>query len=185
MSAADEEIVFEEAAGDDLSALVDVIADRFDAQVYPPVKPAELSNVEERNSAEEVSTHMLRMNYVELQSFVDEKYAQFRSANPVDLEISERQRRPRWYYENFYCLAVDFFCSKALESRSFSHFMSDDGFVPLIPVGSIGDDEKRSKATLAVQGMKAEYVSNLDQVLWAKWDNVQRVAPYASCSMLE
>ena len=42
------------------------------------------------------------MKAVELQSFIESKWAEFRASNPGDGQMSETQRRARWSYDTFY-----------------------------------------------------------------------------------
>ena len=111
-----------------LAELVDTIARRIEEKDFPIVRPAELKNTGDVEAAEETLQFVEKVEAVELQSFHDAKWAEFRKTSPANADVSEDVRRAQFAYDTYYPLTVEFFIAKSLEQGAFAHRMADGYF---------------------------------------------------------
>ena len=112
----------------ELAELVDTIARRIEEKDFPIVRPAELKNTNDVEAAKETLQFVEKVEAVELQSFHDAKWAEFRKTNPADADVTEDVRRARFAYDTYYPLTVEVFIAKSLEQGAFAHLMADGYF---------------------------------------------------------
>ena len=133
------------------SGIIDTIAVRMKEQKFPYVHPDDLEDSQESSQAEANLEYIQKVETVEAQSYIDAERAKYAASNPADGKLPREVKDAQWIRQNYYPLMRDFFYSKALEKRSFSHRMSSSGFIPLVSVASIGDDNKRENAAAAAK----------------------------------
>ena len=155
-------------------ALVRRIADRVDSHEFPCVQPSDLEEGGAQDVAKAALEFLLKTEQAEVQSYVDQKYAEFRALSPTDESVPEPVRRAKFMYSSFYGLVVDFHLQKSYENKQLRHRFTDGVFVPVIPVASIGDAAKRAAAAAAAAQMKAALMGVLEKRVWAGWDLLTR-----------
>jgi len=158
--------------------LVDTINARMEQHMIPPVQPSELPNAHERVVAEEILTFMDKDEAVELQSFLDTKYAEYRSSCPADVEVSETQRRARFAYDTFYTLCLEFYVQKSLTKGQLCHRLRENIFLPLIPVTSLGNIDQQKESQNLVRQMTERVLPYFNAKVWKRWSDLQKLCAY-------
>jgi len=168
--------------GTEIADLIDTISTRIEQHTIPHVEPSELRNANERVLAQEILTFMDKHEAVELQTFLEAKYAEYRSSSPSDVEVSETQRRARFAYETFYTLCSEFYMQKSLTEGQLCHRLRDNKFLPLIPVTSLGNTDQQKEAQNLVQQMTERVLPYFDEKVWKAWSALRKVCAYAKQS---
>ena len=100
-----------------LVSIIDAIGDRMEEKTFPPVKPEEMHGADACTAAQETLQFILKTEAIELQSYHDIKYTEFRRSAPADPNISEKVRRSRFAYQHFYALTIEFYLEKTMRNR--------------------------------------------------------------------
>ena len=161
-----------------VSGIVGTIATRMAEQTFPYVHPNEVGDGQNSNEAEAILEYMQKAETVEVQSFIDEARAQHAASNPGDDSLPREAKDAQWMRERFYPLMREFFYTKALKTKKFSHRSSECGLVPLVAMASIEDDDEREEAAAAVKKTTESYIPTFDGKLWEEWKKTEDVLEY-------
>ena len=117
-----------------LSRLIDSIGDRMQNNMFPAVQPEEVMGESAQSFATELLQYSIQIEAVELQSYLDQCYKDFRRDNPADESVPEKVRRAMWARDTYYPLLLEFSFGKALDKHRFLHRMEGNLFVLMIPL---------------------------------------------------
>ena len=157
------------ALSDKDNDLYERIAGRIDERSFPYVLAAEAQEETVKHIADSMLSSMMKSDYVEIQSYVDHKWAEFRSSSPVDDNVPEKVRRAKFMQDSFYVLCVQFYIERSFTEKRLRHHFSNGVFVPVIPVASMSDESKKAIATDATSSMSDNMVAQLDEKFWFRW----------------
>ena len=167
------------------SGIIDTIAVRMKEQKFPYVHPDDLEDSQESSQAEANLEYIQKVETVEVQSYIDAERAKYAASNPGDENLPREVKDAQWIRQSYYPLMRDFFYTKALEKKNFSHRMSECGFVPLVAVASIGDVDKREMAAAAAKKMAESYIPTFDDKLWKAWKKAEAVLEFTDTPVKE
>ena len=106
-----------------LSRLTDSIADRMQNKMFPAAQPEEVMGESAQSFATELLQYSIQIEAVELQSYLDQCYQDFRRDNPADESVPENVRRAMWARNTYYPVLLEFSFGKALDKHRFPHRM--------------------------------------------------------------
>ena len=133
----------------DVEATITLVSERSATSIFPPVMPADLGNENEKWSATGILEHICvieesdKRNLIE---YIESQYVKSIVGISKDGDDNDEWARSRFALQEFYPLTIRFCISKALSSREFEHRTAAGTFVPLLPVTSLSEAEKREAA---------------------------------------
>ena len=139
-----------------LAKLIDEIASRRENHTFPLVRPTDLVGEQKQGEAQHLLDLLRKTEAVELQSFLDQKRAAFLGALPLSATTDIRKEDATHTYDTYYTYVCEYFAKASLETECFRHRMEDDRFLPLFPVASIGDAERKKSVLQAVHRICSE-----------------------------
>ena len=102
----------------ELASGISAILDRIAASSFPLVQPSEQTYMEPQ-AASDLVTWLQKTDAVELQSYIDEQWRQYRSLMPTDEEKTESVRHAEWAREFYYKHLQDFDSLRAAKDAVF------------------------------------------------------------------
>ena len=138
----------QDANAKDIAALVDQIHERCEANQFPMILPGEVCS-SQQHFAKETLNLLDKTETVELQSFIESQYVQFRADSPADDDEPEGVRRAKWARLGYYVVARKYLVQKSMLSKQLAHRFAGEVFVPLLSPSSISNQEAQ-KLDLAV-----------------------------------
>ena len=110
----------------------------------------------------------MKTEHVEVESYVEERWFEFRKTTPTDDDIPESVRRAKYMYQFYYSLCSDFNIEQSFCKLKMRHRFTDGHFVPVLPVTSLGSPSKQSVAATASKNLMESMVADFDVMLWGK-----------------
>jgi hypothetical protein len=162
----------------DISALVDKIEIRRAANERPLLDASDMLSEDARTLAEATLPLVDKVEYVELQSYVERMVGETLASMPADPNTPNKVREAITQRENYYFWMRAYLVEKSFKSGIMAHKMIDNLFVALLPPQSLGDQQERAEAVDAVQKMTQELLPKFDNALWAAWKKKEQAFAY-------
>ena len=137
-----------DANAKDIAVLVDQIHEPCEANQFPMILPGEVCS-SQQHFAKETLNLLDKTETVELQSFIESQYVQFRADSPADDDEPEGVRRAKWARLGYYVVARKYLVQKSMLNKQLAHRFAGEVFVPLLSPSSISNQEAQ-KLALAV-----------------------------------
>ena len=181
----------------ELAALVERVAQRASDRVFPYVLAQELKSPEAAKQAEQDLEFVRTSEFVQLQSFLDRKYEDYRKSCPAELDMPEKARRTAYAMEFYYLHVHEFLCVETLRHRFFRHKFQDGTFVPLISPSMLKTADEKVAAGTCLHNVSAavsckhgkyrafDFCQSFDLALWGKFDAYESMAKYTAKSLEE
>ena len=162
------------------NALHDKITQRGEQRAFPLVYPHELQCEDARATAIETMELVQAVGHAEVQPYIEQEWAAFRSTCATDDGVPEVVRYHRFIESTYYTSCVKFCIEKSLHERRFCHRFAGGAFLPLIPMASIGEASKKIAAQEVVNTITLELLPQVDRQLWQGWDAIAKYAVYTN-----
>ena len=130
---------------------------RFQANEFPAVQPEEVS-AEEFSTARAVVDAVMQVQHVRIQSYIDQKYAEYRELLPDDA-ASETLVKARWARDTYYVLVKEMVTLMAKE---------DSVFVPDVSPEDLNLEDQAEAATI-LRTLSADRVPYFLELVNFKW----------------
>ena len=157
-----------------LAELADRIYER-EAEKCPTLLVEEVDKSMNMAEAAEILRFAEKVETMQLQSFIGMHWAEYMKGNPGDDLLPLTVKRAHWIREHYYPLCRKFFVSESLRTHTFLHRFQGSLFLPLISVGSIGDEKRRKEIVAVVNKMTPTALADADVRLWKKWAEIEKM----------
>ena len=162
-----------DTTNDDDNKLADAIQERLAKQKFPALLPCECAQAEDQLIAEWALEFVRKIEYVEIQTFIEEHKSAFFKDHPDPNEISFRKSEAQWIRDNYYVLVKRFYLRKFLDSGVIAHRFEGKMFLPFLPVASAGNSEAQVFAKGCLAQVEESDLSEFGMRLIKKWGVVR------------
>ena len=158
----------------DTDAVVRSIMQRKTDGEFPEVLPVEsCSAVEGSTPAEDILSWVRKVEHTKIQSFIDERYADFRASGQV-LEGSNELIRAKWARESYYVHLAEY-----MQAQRANCEVAIDSFEAILPLATLPEEKSDAVFELLRQvgNSRAEACLAHVDAEWAKiWDRIPAIA---------
>jgi hypothetical protein len=174
--------------------LAQAIVQRVQKGQFPQIQPAELEDPRIAEFAAHVLLLLRPQDQVQLQSFLKQKYSQYRLTCSESLKSAEAQCCLAFSMESYYLYIYEFLLIETLRTRSFRHCFRDTEFVSLVPTSFLVNPASQSEAVEQLRHL-VDVVSALsdpngpfacctrfDSEMWNNWAKTESMARYVQKS---
>ena len=156
--------------------MVDSVNVRWEQKSFPIILPEEL-NEKDFSAAKDTYdvARAVELEYVELQSFIESKYARHCADSPADEGLCEGVRRANWARMTYWPLCGEFTAAKSLREIKLVHRFVGDVFVPMVPLGSVTDPDIVSLARHLWPLVREEDLIPVDFRFFGEWMNFRKL----------
>ena len=109
------------------------------------------------------------VEYVEIHSFIRDKYDMFRSTCPADTDESEEVRRSKWIRECYWTHCLDYLLSKSLRAGELAHRFVGNLFIPLLTPSSVEDEDIKFLAQGLMTEVQPQDLPHISKLFFSSW----------------
>ena len=156
-----------------IANLADTIATRLESKQYPSLLPDELVTELERTTAKEALELTDKIEFVEMEAFIQNKRDIDLCADFFQGEESHNVKVAKWSQRFHYTYQRMFLLEKSLEEKRLRHKILDGVFLPLIEIPVNATKEEREEWEEARKSMgQCNCLESFSRDLWSQWDEL-------------